>query len=150
MKPPVTIDNLSEEWLNDSSVDTTDPTKELSRIPNLHSKYLNILSHHNLIVKKLSYEYNTLKKVKIEYYMGDLNNPEDLKEHGWEPQMKKIMRQDMPSYLDSDDDLNKILIKKVIHQEIVDYCDRVLKELNNRTFQLGNIIKWEMYLNGRG
>jgi hypothetical protein len=150
MKPPVTIDNLSEEWLTDSSVDTTDPTRELSRIPNLHSKYLNILSHHNLIVKKLSYEYNTLKKVKIEYYMGDLNNPEDLKQYGWEPQMKKIMRQDMPSYLDSDDDLNKILIKKVIHQEIVDYCDRVLKELNNRTFQLSNIIKWEMYLNGRG
>ena len=82
--------------------------------------------------------------------MGDLNNPEDLKEYGWEPQMKKIMRQDIPSYLDSDDDLNKILIKKVIHQEIVDYCDRVLKELNNRTFQLSNIIKWEMYLNGRG
>jgi hypothetical protein len=150
MKPPVTIDTLSEEWLNDSPVDTTDPTRELSRIPNLHSKYLNILSHHNLIVKKLSYEYNTLKKVKIEYYMGDLNNPEDLKEYGWEPQMKKIMRQDIPSYLDSDDDLNKILIKKVIHQEIVDYCDRVLKELNNRTFQLSNIIKWEMYLNGRG
>lgn len=150
MKPPVTIDTLSEEWLNDSPVDTTDPTRELSRIPNLHSKYLNILSHHNLIVKKLSYEYNTLKKVKIEYYMGDLNNPEDLKEYGWEPQMKKIMRQDIPSYLDSDDDLNKILIKKVIHQEIVNYCDRVLKELNNRTFQLSNIIKWEMYLNGRG
>ena len=55
MKPPVTIDTLSEEWLNDSPVDTTDPTRELSRIPNLHSKYLNILSHHNLIVKKLSY-----------------------------------------------------------------------------------------------
>ena len=39
-----------------------------------------------------------------------------------------------------------IVIKKIIHQEIVDTCDSILKELNNRTYQLGNITKWMMFI----
>jgi hypothetical protein len=148
MKPPVTIESLSNEWSQDSVIDQTEISKELSRIPNLHAKYLNILSHHNLIVKKLNYEYNLLKKVKTEYYMGELNNPDDLKEYEWEPFLKKVLRQDIPLYLDSDPDLNKILIKKTIHQEIVDYCERVIKELSSRTWQMKSIVDWERYIKG--
>jgi hypothetical protein len=62
--------------------------------------------------------------------------------------MKKILRQDIPIYLDSDNDLNTLLMKKSLHQEIVDFCGSVLKELNNRTFQLNNLIKWEMFTSG--
>lgn len=148
MKPPVTIESLSNEWSQDSVIDQTEISKELSRIPNLHAKYLNILSHHNLIVKKLNYEYNLLKKVKTEYYMGELNNPDDLKEYEWEPFLKKVLRQDITLYLDSDPDLNKILIKKTIHQEIVDYCERVIKELSSRTWQMKSIVDWERYIKG--
>ena len=52
-------------------------------------------------------------------------------------------------YLDSDAELNNILLKKVIHQEIVDFCTSVLKEINSRTYQLGNFIKWEVYTGGK-
>lgn len=148
MRPPVTIESLTEEWLQDSSVNVTDPDIELAKIPNLHAKYLNILTHHNLIVKKLSFQYTELKRVKTEYYNGDLNNPEDLETYGLQPMMKKILKPQLQIYIDSDSDLNKILMKKVIHQEIVDFCTQVLKELNSRTYQLGNIIKWKMFTNG--
>jgi hypothetical protein len=50
--------------------------------------------------------------------------------------------------LDADDDLNKILIKKIIYEELVDTCDSILKEINNRTYQLGNIVKWETFAGG--
>lgn len=148
MKPPVNIDDLMEMWSTDSKMDETEPGRELARVPVLHSKYLRILTHHNLIVKKLQGDYVRLKRVKWEYYNGDLNNPEDLEEYKLEPWSKKVLRQDIPTYIDSDNDLNTILLKKVIHQEIVDFCQSVLKELGNRTYQLNSMIKWEIYTRG--
>lgn len=148
MKPPVNIEALLEMWSTDSKLNETEAARELAKIPNLHAKYLTIVSYHNLVIKKLTYDYNTMKKIKWEYYSGDLNNPEDLKKYNWEPWQKRVLRQDMSIYLDADDDLNTILKKKVIHQEIVDVCNSILKELQNRTYQLSNIVKWTTFYAG--
>jgi hypothetical protein len=148
MKLPVNIDNLMEEWSTDSKIDQTEPGHELAKISSLHAKYLRIMTHHNLISKKLMTDYAKMKKLKWEYYSGDLNNPEDLSQYGFEPWVKKTLRQDIPMYIDSDTELNNILIKKMVHQEIVDFCESVLKELNNRTYQINGIIKWETFTSG--
>lgn len=148
MKPPVTIDDLMEEWSKDAQVDETEPGREMAKISSLHSKYLRILTHHNLVCKKLTADYNKLKKIKWEYYGGDLNNPEDLEKYGYEPWSKKTLRQDIPQYLDSDTELNNILLKKVVHDEIVNFCSSVLKELNNRTWQMKSLIDWEKFTSG--
>jgi hypothetical protein len=141
LRPPVSIDALMEEWANDAVMNETEPARDLAKIPNLHAKYLNILTHHNLIVKKITADYNKLKSIKWQYYSGDLNNPEDLERYGLEPMPKKILRQDISIHIDSDPELTTILLKKMIHQEIVDYCTLVLKEINARTWQLQNIVK---------
>lgn len=148
MKPPVTIDSLTEMWAKDAVLDETEPGKELLKIPQLHSKYITIMSHHKLIVKKLASEYSKLKIVKWEYFSGDLNNPEDLQKHNLEPFRKKVLRQDLGNYLDSDTDLNNILIKKILHQEIVDICESILKELHSRTFQIKSFIEWSKFTQG--
>ena len=107
------------------------------------------MTHHNLLVKKISAEYNTRRKIKWEYFSGDLNNPEDLAKYGLEPMLKKVLRADLQHYLDSDIELNNILLKKVMHEEIVDFCKSVLKELNNRTFQIKSYMEWERFIGGR-
>lgn len=149
MKPPVNIDDLMEEWSKDATIDETEPGRETAKIPNLHAKYLRILTHHNLIVKKLLSDYNKLRRIKFEYYSGDLNNTEDLEKYGLEPMRKKLLKQEIPTYIDSDIELNNILIKKVVHEEVVEFCKAVLKEISNRTWQLGNIIKWEQFTGGK-
>lgn len=148
MKPPVNIDSLMEEWSKDAQVDETEPGRELIKISSLHAKYLRILSHHNLICKKLIGDYNKLKKIKWEYYSGDLNNPEDLATYNLEPWTKRTIRADIPQYLDSDIELNNLLLKKVIHEEIVSACSSIMKELNNRTWQMKSFIDWEKFTSG--
>jgi hypothetical protein len=148
MKPPVTIDALMDMWSKDSPYDDTEPGKELIRIPLLHSKYLNILHHHKLILAKVSYDYNKMKAIKWQYYNGKLNNTEDLAHYGWPPLLGTIIRQDVPMHLDADDDLNKLSMKKIVHSEIVDYCIAVLKEIHSRTFQLKAFIEWERFAGG--
>ena len=149
MKPPVNIDALMEEWVKDAAYDETEPQKAMANIPKLHAKYLRIMTHHNLLVKKLLSEYNSRRKIKWEYYSGDLNNPEDLKIYGLEPMLKKVLRADLQHYLDSDNELNSILLKKVMHEEIVEFCKQVLKELNNRTWQLKSYMDWEKFIGGQ-
>lgn len=149
MKPPVSIDTLMEEWSKDAVINELEPGKELLNIPKLHSKYLTILTHHRLVVKKLMGDYQRIKKLKWEYYSGDLNNPEDLEKYGFEPLMKKILRQDIPTYLDSDTDLNNILLKKVVHEEITEACTAILKELNSRTWQIKSFIDYEKFIGGQ-
>jgi len=142
------FEDLCKMWAEDAPIDITNLTQETSRIPKLHAKYVSILSRHKLIVFKLDGEYRELKSIKWQYYNGDLNNPEDLAEYGFEPLLKTILKQNIPIYLESDKDLNKILLKKALHQEIVDYCTLIIRELNNRTYQIGNMIKQEIFLSG--
>lgn len=149
LKPPVKIDALMEEWSKDSSIDDTDPVKELAKIPNLHSKYLNILTHHNLIVKKLTSDYANQKHIKLAWHRGDLNNLDDLETHRLEPNLNPAPNVAIAQMrIDADPQLNAILAKKMIHEEIVSYCDKVLKEISARTYQLNSMVKYLIFTNG--
>lgn len=148
LNPPVNLDTLMEEWSRDSKIDETEPGLELLKISSLRSKYLKILSYHNLKVKQLSSEYSKLRRVKYEYYKGDLNNPDDLQKYGWEPWLKIGMKGDINVYLDGDVDLVNTLSRKSVHQEVVDICSDVIKELHSRTFQLRSFIDWKKFLSG--
>jgi hypothetical protein len=140
------LDDLLEMWRQDSDIDRTEPGKELLNIPKLHSKYLNILSKHRLLSKEAEFKYNKMKKLKWEYYTGKLDD-EQLKKYGWEP-FPFLLKSDLTTYLDSDEDCNKHLALKIMHDEIVDVCTSILKELNARTFQLRDYISWEKFIQG--
>jgi hypothetical protein len=36
-----------------------------------------------------------------------------------------------------------------MHEEIVEFCKQVLKELNNRTWQLKEYMSWERFIGGQ-
>jgi hypothetical protein len=54
------------------------------------------------LLRKMRTDYKKLFKLKTEYYRGELDVSE-FKQYGWNPQPLKIIRADIPSYLDADD-----------------------------------------------
>jgi hypothetical protein len=138
-----------DEWSIDSKIDPTEPGKELLSISSLQAKYLRVLSSSNKKAGQLGKKHKKLKKIKWEYYLGDLNNPEDLKKYGYEPFLKKVLKADVGMYLDADDELNDILSEIQDLKEIAEYCTSVLKELHSRTFQIKAFIDWEKFTNGQ-
>lgn len=140
------LDELLQMWTEDSEIDRTEPGKALLDIPKLHSKYLNILSRHRLLSKESEFKYNKMKRLKWEYYTGKLDS-DVLKKYGWE-QFPYTLKSDINTYLESDDDLNKCIAAKLMHDEIVDVCQSILKELNNRTWELKSFIDWEKFIQG--
>lgn len=141
-----TIEKVLECWEKDSIVDITEPSREIIRIPLLHSKYLNVLTKSKLASKKANFDYIQLKKKKWEYYTGKLSQDE-LDEFGWEP-FPFTLKSDINLYLESDKDLIKLLQKKIIHDEIVSVIEAIMSELKSRTYQLRDVITWERFING--
>jgi hypothetical protein len=140
------LDDLLVMWKKDSEIDSTEPGKALLDIPKLHSKYVNILSSHRLKSKNAEFNFNKMKRLKWEYYTGKLDEI-TLKKYGWEP-FPYILKSEINTYFDSDSDLRDKLAKKLLHDEIVDVCNAILKELNSRTFQIRDFIQWERFIQG--
>jgi len=141
------LDQILKHWESDSVIDQTEPGKELIRIPVLHNKYLTILTKHKIASKKANYDYLRMKKTKWEYYTGKMSQ-EELEEHGWEP-FRYTLKSDITTYLESDNDLIKLLEKKVYHDECVSVIEAIMSELKSRTFQLRDFIQWERFIGGQ-
>ena len=148
MKAPVTIEALMTEWSNDSQIDSTSMEKETLKISHLHGKYLNIMSFHRHMARKMEADYKMMKGLREDYYQGHLSKDE-LDERGWEPCQHVLSNPQVARKLDTDKELNKLLLKKVAHEEIVSYCESVLKSLHNRTWDLGNFIKYRQLVSGK-
>jgi hypothetical protein len=140
------LDELLEMWRKDSDIDRTEPGKALLDIPKLHSKYLNILSRHRLLAKESEFKLNKMRVLKWEYYTGKLDE-DRLKQYGWEP-FPYVLKAEVNNYIEADDDINKRMAIKTMHEEIVDVCSAILKELNNRAWELRSFIDWEKFIQG--
>jgi len=142
-----TLEQILKYWEKDAVIDQTEPSKELIRIPILHSKYLQILTKHKIASKKAFFDFQRMKKVKWEYYTGKLSQ-EQLEEFGWEP-FQFTLKSDVSTYLDADGDLIKLQEKKVYHEEVVTALESIMNELKQRTWQIRDFIQWERFVGGQ-
>lgn len=140
------LNKVIEMWKKDSVVDRTEPGRELINIPILHSKYLDILSKSRAMSRKFEYDYNRMRKIKWEYYTGKLSD-DDLKKYGWEV-FPFTLKSEIDTYFNSDKDLIDIKTKKSEYDDIVDICERIMKELNARTYQIRGFIEYEKFIHG--
>jgi hypothetical protein len=141
------LEQILKYWDTDSNMDQTEPSKELLKIPVLHSKYLNILTKHKIASKKAHFDYLRMRKIKWEYFTGKMSK-EELDEYGWEP-FQFALKSDINTYLEADSDLIKLLEKKVYHEEAISVIESIMSELKSRTFQLKDFISWEKFVNGQ-
>jgi len=131
----------------DMAIDDTELDMESLRIPQLHNKYLNIYLDEKLKLSKSISDYNILYKLKWEYYTGKMEEGK-LKELEWEPFQYKILRTDIDKYLDSDSDLIQKEHAKTYQEEKVKYLDAVIKNINNRQWNIRGAIDWRKFLSG--
>ena len=141
------LEDLYNEWAKDGAIDIVDISRNSADIPKLHNKYFRWYSEEGLRLKKLKSDYKVLTKLKTDYYNGTLDSTE-LKEHGWPPQPLKILRADIPIYLESDKDIINASLKIGLQEAIVEYLESIIKQINHRNFILKNIIDWEKFRTG--
>ena len=138
------IDELYSEVERDIKIDDTELDLESIRTPQLHNKYLKIFTKHSLQYKKLQDDYKVLYRVKWEYYTGKAS-PEVYAENPFE---LKVLKADIGIYMESDKDLQQLGQRMAYAKQIVEYLERILKEINNRNWNIRNTIEWKKFLHG--
>lgn len=142
------LEEIMQWWEEDSIIDNTDLENEITRTGKLHSKYMTNLSKARLLSANVWKKYKEQREWKRRYFRGDFNNADDLKKYGIEPYRGPTIQVEVDRILDSDSELNDILLKKAYYDEIVLFCEAVVKELNNRTYAINGAIKLQMFLSG--
>jgi len=135
----MSTDDISEIWAKDANIDETNLVGESKNIPSLHSKYYNLYFREALKVKKLRYDYKQLELAKREWYDGSMAE-EDLRERGWRPYQKKIIRQDINNYIQADSDIVNLSLKIDYHSARADYLEDIVKTIHSRNFIIKSMI----------
>ena len=112
------------------------------------TKYFKYFSDERLRIKQYEQQYKILYKQKFEYYMGTMDI-EEMNDLGWEPQPLKILKQDLPVYIDADEDIINLNLKIALQKEKIDVLENIIRMINTRGFQLKNVIDWERFKSGQ-
>lgn len=141
------IDEIFEQWEQDSKIDPTNLSAASLEIPRLHHKYFKMFSQERLLFKKMEQDAKALHRLKVEYYAGTIDQ-ETLTEQGWEPNPLKILKSDIPTFIDGDDDIIKSNLKLAMQKEKVELLEAIIRTLNNRGFLIKNSIDWQRFQAG--
>ena len=134
-------------WEKDSQIDPDNLHTESLKVPSLHAKYHDMFNNFLLLRKKAEQQRKNIRHERYEYYSGKAD-PEVYIEN---PFGKKIRDKDtMTKYLDADDKLKQISLKIDYYETLLNYCESILKQISNRTYQIKNAIEWQKFIAGYG
>lgn len=142
------LEDIQDEWEKNSKIDYSNLGTESIRIPVIHDKYLKIFIDERIRLKSMEFELSKLVRTKTNYYNGRMTEDE-LEERGWEQFQGRLLKNEISNYIETDDDYIKIKQNIVVQQEKINYLDSIIKQLNNRGFQIKNAIDWLKYSNAR-
>lgn len=118
---------------------------ESLKTPKIHSKWMGILGDEAARLRTLQ---NYQKKVYLErwkYYNGKQTDVY-YREHGLVHD--KILKGDIPMYLDADDFI--CIMKEIVglQSQLVDFLEKSVREIGSRSFHLKNAIEWRRFESG--
>lgn len=143
----LTLEKLDDLWKKDANIDENNLIREASKIPMLHNKYYNLYMKEFLRVKKLRSDLKVLVRNKNEWLNGTMAQ-EDLETLGWKPNPRKIIRQDLDKYIESDKDVIELSLRIDYHEGLAKYLEDIIRQVNNRNFVIKSIIDWARFQSG--
>ena len=138
------LEKLQELADKDLSINDSELDLESLKTPQLHNKYMKHLTKFKLMLSRTESEFNTLKRDKWEYYTGK----SDASVYAQKPFDLKILKTDIDKYLEADEDLQKLKQKVDYLNVVVDFLDRTIRQISNRTFTIKNSIDWKKFTSG--
>ena len=143
----MTLEQVLEEWANDSNLPKSDLDETSRNTPKLHAKYLTQLSNAKLRLKKSEMDQKTLLQKKWLWYNGKMTK-EQIDELGWgyDPlNGLKVMKGEMDYYYDSDKDIQESELRIQYLKTLIDTLSEIVNNLNWRHQTIGTMIRWKVF-----
>lgn len=136
---------INDEWIKDADISLKIDRESIS-IALLHAKYSNWWRKEKELVEKYDAQYKILKKIKTEYYSGTLDR-ETIAEKGWKPMNLRILKADIPTYLEADEELIRLNYKLQYAKDNVEYLKDIMRQIANRGFHLNTYVEFQKLQN---
>jgi len=144
----ITLNEIQEMWETDCKLDELNLGQESTKIPELHAKYLNMLTTFKLQLRKNKSNLLSLRRLKWKYFRGELSQQE-LNTLGWEQYLGNApLNNQMNEYLDSDSDVIKLQDKVEYIEACLTQLDYIMRSINSRSFDIKNAIEWSKFTSG--
>ena len=141
----INLDKIQSMWQEDCKIDIDNMHEESIKVPQLHSKYHEILNNLILLRTKAQKIQKSVRHKRYEYYSGKA----DPEVYEREPFPKKVRDKDaLIRYMDADDRVSDANLKVEYYDVMINYTESILKQISNRTYQIKNSIEWHKFQAG--
>ncbi len=142
------LEDILAEWDADSQLDRTKLDIVSLGIPQMHAKYIRLLSHERLVLRKYEADYKTLKFDKYEFYTEGWSedHPKEWLEHI--PPRGKILKADAGRWLEADKDIINLSLKIGMQNEKIDTLKSIVETVSRLGFQVKSAIDWMRFQSG--
>jgi hypothetical protein len=141
------LENLKELITKDSQIDSTELGIESLKIPQIHSKYLTILSDVKLLLTKQQNDLAVLKLRKWKIYTGKASQ-EELESWGEEACDFTLLKSDVEQFVEADPKVIELKAKIAVSEVKLRMVEEFIKSVNNRNFMIKSAIEWQKMMNG--
>ena len=138
------LEQLQELADKDLKINDTELDLESLKTPQLHNKYMKHLTKFKLLLTRAEDDLRTIRLFKWEYYTGK----SDPQVYQQKPFNLKILKQDVDKYIEADEEVQKATQKVKYLETVVDFLDRTIRQVSNRTFTIKNAIDWRKFTSG--
>ena len=141
----INLDKIQSMWQEDCKIDIDNMHEESIKVPQLHSKYHEILNNLILLRTKAQKIQKSVRHERYEYYSGKA----DPEVYQREPFPKKVRDKDaLIRYMAADDRVSDANLKVEYYDVMINYTESILKQISNRTYQIKNSIEWHKFQAG--
>ena len=141
----INLEKIQSMWQEDCKIDIDSMHEESIKIPQLHSKYHEMLNNLILLRTNAQKIQKRVRHQRYEYYSGKAD-PEVYEK---EPFPKKVRDKDaLMRYMDADERLTEANLKVEYYNVMINYIESILKQISNRTYQIKNSIEWHKFQAG--
>lgn len=138
------LEQIFELWTEDCNINKSELGEEALKISMLHQKYYRIFIQERLIQKKYETELKQLRLEKYEFYTQGPSQEQIDK--GWKlPSIGRILKSDVNTYIDADEDIIKQTLRIAAQSEKVDLLESIIRTLRDRNFNIRAAIDWERF-----
>ena len=142
------LEDIYAMWETDCKYDDLNLDQDSLNISSLHAKYNRLLSETRSQLRACFIQRKSRSNLLRDYYLGNLNNPDDLERIGRPPFLQKVLKNEVQGYIDADDELLKLETRTAMLEEKVDVIVEIMKCIHKRGYDIKSAIEWRKFTNG--
>lgn len=137
------LQDILDQWETDCVIDKVRIDEASRLIPELHHKYLSLLSQTKLKLTHHEFQQKVLMKKKWLYYTGKMDRDE-IARLGWAPDPYdglKVLKGDMEHWVETDKELVESEARILMYKTVIDAIKDILDHIKWRHTIIKNIIE---------